>query len=109
RIIQLFTVALPWWVTVQGWFHAFVIATVIGLIHVIVANTFNLGFKTIDTSPTLFTKLSFMIRRKPLPEKVKKKIIPFGPALILGFLVYAIYNYIFLQSINLPAVTLGFL
>lgn len=109
RLIILFAITLPWWITVEGWFHAFALSAVIGFVHIIFASIFKKGSSTMTVKTSATTRKIQALFGKDITETKEKRIIPFGPALLLGFWGYALYSLFTHQYINLPFDVIGFI
>lgn len=88
RLFFLFALTTSWWFTVYDWLtKALLISLVVGFVSILIANLVKKG-KVIN-----YTKgkiIHFFVRSYPVKE-VRRRLIPFGPALIIGYLGYGLY------------------
>lgn len=90
RLYALTAVLLPWWMGIQMYVYGLIAGVVVGLLSFAIARVLKVGAKR-EMTPGVIDKLVHKLRRKALPEKITKRVLPFGPAILIGFLLAAVY------------------
>lgn len=91
RLLFLFSVGLSWWVGLLGWAHSLLMACIVGVISFILARALKKGKAVEYTKGRLVNPVLRLFGKQREERKVTRHAVPFGPALILGYLGYAVY------------------
>lgn len=90
RLYAMTAVLLPWWMGIQMYVYGLIAGVIVGLLSFAIARVLKVGAQR-EMKPGVIDKLVHGMRRKELPEKVTKRVLPFGPAILIGFLLAAVY------------------
>lgn len=90
RLYAMTAILLPWWMGIQMYVYGLIAGVIVGLLSFAIARVLKVGAQR-EMKPGVIDKLVHGMRRKELPEKVTKRVLPFGPAILIGFLLAAVY------------------
>lgn len=90
RLYVMTAILLPWWMGIQMYVYGLIAGVVVGLISFAIARVLKVGARR-EMKPGAFDKLVYGLRHKELPEKIEKRVLPFGPAILIGFFLAAVY------------------
>lgn len=90
RLYALTAILLPWWMGIQMYVYGLIAGVIVGLLSFAIARVLKVGAQR-EMTPGVIDKITHRLRRKELPEKITKRVLPFGPAVLIGFLLAAVY------------------
>lgn len=87
RLFALVAVATPWWITFTGWGWALLVASLLGLVSFALAYILKRG-ETIEHKSGQFARI---FNRKHVVKVKEKRVIPFGPPILLGYILMGLF------------------